>query len=117
MDKHFTNLIQDSLTTIIWAIGASDTLFSHGSANRNMYLASILHFPGCSVLPEREEILSDRYIVRWTVDPEARTVEFHVIAQNTGYVGFGLSYAGATMFTADIAIGGVYENGTEFFGV
>lgn len=55
--------------------------------------------------------------MRWSVDREAATIIFHVVAEAKGYVGLGLSYAGSTMFTGDFAIGGVYDNGTTFFGV
>jgi hypothetical protein len=55
-----------------------------------------------------------RYQVSWEVNLETELVTFNVVAQTTGFVGFGISNSGG-MAGADIVIGGVWPNGTAYF--
>lgn len=73
--------------------------------------------PKCQGAEEtRVETLDSRYTVEWKVNRNVETVEFLVIANTTGWVGFGLSYNGK-MTGADIVIGGVSSNGQTYFEV
>jgi len=64
-----------------------------------------------------EEFANGAYILDWSVDVESSTIYFNVSVKTLGYVGFGISPSGAGMTGADIVIGGVFENGTSYFGV
>ena len=53
----------------------------------------------------------------WSVDWNARSISFAVEAQTTGWVGFGISTGRGQMIGADIVIGGVTDNGNQYFSV
>jgi len=58
--------------------------------------------------------LNPDYKVTWDVDRKAETVKFTVEVNTVGYVGFGISKSG-TMTEADIVIGGVRDDKTQYF--
>ncbi len=58
----------------------------------------------------------ENYVVDWWINYDAKSVEFQVFVNTSGWIGFGLSPTGG-MTGADIVIGGVYENGTSYFSV
>lgn len=55
-----------------------------------------------------------KYQLEWIVNWEVRRITFNVIAETTGFVGFGLSTNGK-MTGADIVIGGVDSKGRSYF--
>jgi len=67
-------------------------------------------------IPRRDATFrKDDYYATWTADMDAQIITFHVVARTTGYVGLGLSrFSG--MSDADIVIGGIFPNGTTYFG-
>ena len=53
----------------------------------------------------------------WSVDWNAKSISFAVEAQTTGWVGFGISTGRGQMIGADIVIGGVTDDGKQYFTV
>jgi len=84
-----------------------------------MYLVSILNFPDCLPPPEpkpcEHEEVFEKYTLRWYRDECNRNLHFHVVAETTGYIAMGFSYAG-NMYLGDVVIGGVDSNGDTYFG-
>jgi len=64
----------------------------------------------------RQAKLDEKFTVEWNVDLDKKEVEFHTIVETLGFVGFGISPNGG-MKHADIVIGGVHSNNTEYFSV
>jgi len=65
----------------------------------------------------QEELeLNPKYKIAWRIDEGSDKIEFDLIVQSTGYVGFGLSPTGG-MDGADMIIAGVLDNGTVYFSV
>jgi len=54
------------------------------------------------------------YLAEWTANLDTRSISFHVVVETLGYVGFGFSPNGM-MVGADIAIGGVNDDGWSFY--
>jgi hypothetical protein len=55
-----------------------------------------------------------KYIASWEVDLAKSTIQFSVVAETNGFVGFGISPTGG-MLGADIVIGGVTASGASYF--
>ena len=60
---------------------------------------------------------AEKLTLYWSVDWNARSISFAVEAQTTGWVGFGISTGRGQMIGADIVIGGVTDNGNQYFSV
>lgn len=59
-----------------------------------------------------------KYNVSWNFNATSDTLEFLVEVRTVGWVGFGVAEAPAVgMENYDVAIGGVLNNGTQYFGV
>lgn len=59
-----------------------------------------------------------KYNVSWTFNATSDTLEFLVEARTLGWVSFGVAEAPAVnMSNYDVVIGGVLNNGTQYFGV
>lgn len=69
-------------------------------------------FTNSATLDEAEKLT-----LYWSVDWNARSISFAVEAQTTGWVGFGISTGRGQMIGADIVIGGVTDNGNQYFSV
>ena len=69
-------------------------------------------FTNSAALDEAEKLT-----LYWSVDWNARSISFAVEAQTTGWVGFGISTGRGQMIGADIVIGGVIDNGNQYFSV
>lgn len=69
-------------------------------------------FTNSAALDEAEKLA-----LYWSVDWNARSISFAVEAQTTGWVGFGISTGRGQMIGADIVIGGVTDNGNQYFSV
>ncbi|CAH3166161.1 unnamed protein product [Porites evermanni] len=67
-------------------------------------------FTNSAALDEAEKLT-----LYWSVDWNARSISFAVEAQTTGWVGFGISTGRGQMIGADIVIGGVTDNGNQYF--
>ncbi len=64
---------------------------------------------------QNHEKLDDdgKIVMGWEFDPETQKIKFELIAETTGFVGFGISSMGS-MINADIYIAGVYPNGSSY---
>ena len=69
-------------------------------------------FTNSAALDEAEKLT-----LYWSVDWNARSISFAVEAQTTGWVGLGISTGRGQMIGADIVIGGVTDNGNQYFSV
>lgn len=66
---------------------------------------------------QREVLEPDgKFVVEWETDLATESITFQVIAETTGFVGFGLSPGGG-MEASDIIIGGIFPNGQSYFAV
>ncbi len=79
---------------------------------------SLDEFVGENSIGKRQEYLDSngKYLVEWEAYTDTQTIIFDLTVETTGYVGFGISPVGG-MTGADIIIGGVHPNGTEYFSV
>ena len=69
-------------------------------------------FTNSAALDEAEKLT-----LYWSVDWNTRSISFAVEAQTTGWVGFGISTGRGQMIGADIVIGGVTDDGKQYFSV
>lgn len=84
-----------------------------------VFLFLVGTFMSCScVVIRRSEVLdvNGKYSVEWEADIDTENIVFTLNVETTGYIGFGISM-NPNMAGADIIIGGVFENGTSYFGV
>lgn len=86
------------------------SLESFHAANAKKDLSS--EFTNLAALDEAQKVT-----LYWNVDWKARSISFAVEAQTTGWVGFGISSGGGQMIGADIVIGGVTDDGNQYFTV
>ena len=85
-------------------------LESFHAANAKKDLSS--EFTNSAALDEAQKVT-----LYWSVDWKARSISFAVEAQTTGWVGFGISSGRGQMIGADIVIGGVTDDGNQYFTV
>lgn len=86
------------------------SLESFHAANAKKDLSS--EFTNSTALDEAQKVT-----LYWSVDWKARSISFAVEAQTTGWVGFGISSGRGQMIGADIVIGGVTDDGNQYFTV
>ncbi|CAH3037795.1 unnamed protein product, partial [Porites lobata] len=84
------------------------SLESFHAANAKKDLSS--EFTNSAALDEVQKVT-----LYWSVDWKARSISFAVEAQTTGWVGFGISSGRGQMIGADIVIGGVTDDGNQYF--
>jgi len=70
-----------------------------------------------SLFGERHEVQLDaKYLFAWNVDANG-TIQIEVTGETLGYVGIGLNMAKGRMDKAEMAIGGVHEDGRSYYGI
>lgn len=70
-----------------------------------------------SLFGERHQVqLDDKYLFAWTVDANEQ-IQIEVTGETLGYVGIGLNKAKGKMDKAEMAIGGVHEDGKSYYGI
>lgn len=66
---------------------------------------------------EKQETLQENhYYVEYYVNTTETSIVFKVTVRTNGYIGLGFSHTGK-MEGSDIVMGGVYPNGSTYFGV
>lgn len=77
---------------------------------------SILLTTSAQQTPTDIPTATNNYNLSYSIDTQTLSVTFEITGRTTGYIAFGFTNISG-MVQADIFMGGVYQNGTSYFGV
>ena len=107
-DKHCTNSINMKLHVAVLLFATLKCCQVAFAIGGNL----LVEYTNSAALDAAEKVK-----LYWSVDWNAKSVSFAVEAQTTGWVGFGISAGRGRMRGADIVIGGVTDEGKQYFKV